>query len=72
MGNQDISLYPYLPSKAAAIFAVVVFGLLTLIHIFNLFRTKTWFTIPFIIGLICKPYPNLSIIQSDPCQKSKL
>ncbi|EXK25658.1 hypothetical protein FOMG_17695 [Fusarium oxysporum f. sp. melonis 26406] len=52
MADQDDSYYPYAPSKIAGICAAAVFGILTLIHIFNLFRTRTYFCIPFLIGAI--------------------
>ncbi|KAH6957475.1 RTA1 like protein [Fusarium avenaceum] len=52
MADQDDSYYPYTPSKIAGICAAALFGILILVHIFNLFRTRTFFCIPFLIGAI--------------------
>ncbi|KAF9694699.1 hypothetical protein EKO04_007514 [Ascochyta lentis] len=52
MANNEVSLYPYTPSKTAAVISAVVFALLLAIHTFKLFKTKTWFAIPFVIGAI--------------------
>ncbi|KAI5208312.1 RTA1 like protein [Aureobasidium subglaciale] len=38
--------YEYIPSKAAAIIFCLVFVIITLIHVWQLFRTRTWFFIP--------------------------
>ncbi|KAJ5638831.1 RTA1-domain-containing protein [Penicillium herquei] len=42
--------YYYNPSEAAACIFVVLFGLSTLMHFYQLVRTRTWFMIPFLIG----------------------
>ncbi|KAG9857421.1 putative C6 transcription factor, partial [Aureobasidium melanogenum] len=44
------SYYEYLPSKAAAVIACLIFIVITLLHTWQLFRTRTWFFIPFVIG----------------------
>ncbi|THY71914.1 RTA1 like protein, partial [Aureobasidium pullulans] len=44
------SYYEYLPSKAAAIIACLIFIVITILHTWQLFRTRTWFFIPFVIG----------------------
>ncbi|THV64613.1 RTA1 like protein [Aureobasidium pullulans] len=44
------SYYEYLPSKAAAIIACLIFIIITILHTWQLFRTRTWFFIPFVIG----------------------
>jgi hypothetical protein len=44
----------YVPSLPLAIVATTVFASLTILHIFRLFRTRTWFCIPFIIGGACE------------------
>ncbi|KAG9664742.1 putative C6 transcription factor, partial [Aureobasidium melanogenum] len=44
------SYYEYLPSKAAAVIACLIFVIITLLHTWQLFRTRTWFFIPFVIG----------------------
>lgn len=43
----------YSPSVPLAIAATVIFTLLTAVHIFRLFRSRTWFCIPLVIGGIC-------------------
>ncbi|KAF2632177.1 RTA1 like protein [Macroventuria anomochaeta] len=43
-------LYRYHPSLAAAAVFVVLFALTTGFHIFQTFRKRSWFMIPFIIG----------------------
>jgi hypothetical protein len=45
--------YRYYPSIVAAIVFVVAFGLTTLLHTFQLFKKKTWYFIPLIIGGFC-------------------
>ncbi|CAK7221343.1 hypothetical protein SBRCBS47491_004496 [Sporothrix bragantina] len=45
-------LYHYNPSKAAAIIFVILFAVATFAHIFLMFRRRTWYFIPFIIGLL--------------------
>ncbi|RAL04449.1 RTA1 domain-containing protein [Aspergillus ibericus CBS 121593] len=42
--------YYYYPSLAAAVIFIICFLLTTLLHTFQLIRTKTWFFIPFLIG----------------------
>ncbi|KAJ5586888.1 uncharacterized protein N7459_002653 [Penicillium hispanicum] len=44
------TFYYYAPSTAAATIFVVLFGLSTLVHSYQLLRTRTWFMIPFLIG----------------------
>ncbi|KAJ5954249.1 hypothetical protein N7501_008528, partial [Penicillium viridicatum] len=44
------TLYNYDPSGVAAIIFVVLFGLTTFVHIFQMIRSRSWFFIPFIIG----------------------
>lgn len=55
MANESTyTLYNYNPSGVAAIIFVVLFGLTTLVHIFQMIRSRSWFFIPFIIGGICQ------------------
>ncbi|OGE49975.1 hypothetical protein PENARI_c019G09408 [Penicillium arizonense] len=42
--------YTYNPSIAAAVIFVILFAVTTLLHTFHLFRTRTWFFIPLVIG----------------------
>jgi len=43
-------LYHYDPSLAAACVFAVMFGVSTLLHIFQLLRRRTWYFIPFVVG----------------------
>lgn len=45
--------YKYDPSGAAAGIFMVLFLLSTFLHAYQLFRTRTWFFIPLLIGGIC-------------------
>ncbi|CAI7640297.1 unnamed protein product [Penicillium palitans] len=42
--------YDYYPSMGAAVVFIVLFAIVTLMHTFHLFRTRTWFFIPLLIG----------------------
>ncbi|KAJ5969919.1 hypothetical protein N7501_006167 [Penicillium viridicatum] len=42
--------YEYYPSMGAAVVFIVLFAIVTLMHTFHLFRTRTWFFIPLLIG----------------------
>jgi hypothetical protein len=46
--------YRYYPSEVAAIIFTVLFALATFAHLYQLFRHRTWFFIPFVIGGFCK------------------
>lgn len=43
-------LYRYNPSMAAAVIFALAFSITTLLHGYQMFRTRTWFFIPFFIG----------------------
>ncbi|PLB43472.1 RTA1-domain-containing protein [Aspergillus steynii IBT 23096] len=47
---ENFTFYYYKPSAPAAAIFVVLFGLSTLLHFYQLIRTRTWFMIPFFIG----------------------
>lgn len=44
------TFYYYTPSTAAAAIFTVLFGLSSIMHFYQLIRTRTWFMIPFLIG----------------------
>lgn len=52
--KMEFTFYYYDPSTAAAVIFVVLFGLSTILHFYQLIRTRTWFMIPFLIGGIRK------------------
>ncbi|KAF2828113.1 hypothetical protein CC86DRAFT_289389 [Ophiobolus disseminans] len=43
-------LWPYTPSIAGGAVAAIVFFVLTALHTWRLFKNRTWFCIPFVIG----------------------
>jgi len=43
-------LWPYTPSIAGGVIAAIVFFLLTGVHFWRLFKNRTWFCIPFVVG----------------------
>ncbi|KAH8433947.1 RTA1 domain-containing protein [Aspergillus melleus] len=47
---ENFTFYYYKPSGPAAGIFLVLFGLSTLLHFYQLIRTRTWFMIPFFIG----------------------
>lgn len=46
--------YYYEPSMAAAVIFVILFALTSILHSVQMFSTRTWFMIPFLIGGYCK------------------
>ncbi|KAF2199239.1 RTA1-domain-containing protein [Delitschia confertaspora ATCC 74209] len=50
MAREKYYLYRYEPSLVAAVIFVVLFGISTILHIFQAWRSKSRFLIPFIIG----------------------
>jgi len=48
--------YQYDPSAEAAIIFIALFGLLTLLHSWQMLRTRAWYLIPFVVGGICTSY----------------
>ena len=54
--NSDgFAFYHYDPSIGAAIIFILLFIGTTGYHIVQMFRTSTWFFIPFVLGGVC-PY----------------
>jgi hypothetical protein len=50
----DFYLWEYLPSIPAAVIFLILFLVMTALLSWRMFKTKTWFCVPFIIGGICK------------------
>lgn len=46
----DFEFYKYTPSMAGAIIFCILFIISTALHSWQMFRTRTWFMIPFVIG----------------------
>ena len=53
----DFKLYRYTPSLAAAVLFLVLFLLITLYHLYQVIRLKSWYFLVFVIGGICKSPP---------------
>jgi hypothetical protein len=51
----NFKFYYYSPSMPAAIIFAILFLLTTALHLGQMFTTRTWFMIPFVLGGICKP-----------------
>lgn len=50
----NFQLYRYTPSLAAAVVAVVVFAILTVLHMWRLIRARAFYFTAFTIGGICQ------------------
>lgn len=49
--------YNYDPNFGAAAVFIILFGVSSLTHLFQIFKNKTWYFIPFIIGGACEHAP---------------
>jgi hypothetical protein len=52
------AFYRYNPSMGGAVLFTLLFMGTTFYHIFQMFKTRTWFFIPFVIGGLCMYYPT--------------
>lgn len=52
--SDSYDYYAYDPSMVAAVIFIVLFGAVSLLHTYQLFRTRTWYFIPFLIGGYCE------------------
>jgi hypothetical protein len=50
--------YDYIPSIPAAVVSIVLFGISTVLHCWQVLRGRTWFFIAFIFGGICEYQSN--------------
>jgi hypothetical protein len=50
----EFVFYYYEPSMAAAIIFILLFGASSILHSVQMFMTRTWFMIPFLVGGFCK------------------
>ena len=46
------SIFPYKPNKVAIFIAIVLYGIGTCVHIFQMVRYRAWYFLPFTIGAI--------------------
>jgi hypothetical protein len=56
--NYVYTLYRYVPSIPAAAIMAAVFGLLAMGYLYRIVTHRTYFFVPFIIGLLCKSSPG--------------
>lgn len=49
----EVKYYKYDPSLAAAVIFILGFSVSSLMHVYQIWKTKTWFFIPFLIGSLC-------------------
>ncbi|RAK95689.1 RTA1 domain-containing protein, partial [Aspergillus ibericus CBS 121593] len=66
----DFVLYRYTPSLAAAIAFTAIFGILSLLHLYRVLHHRTYFFIPFLLGLIFETVGYLARIFSHYSPKS--
>lgn len=52
-GSMEFVFYTYNPSMPAAIIFIVVFGISSALHFWQLLRSRTWYFIAFLIGCLC-------------------
>lgn len=57
----DWKAYQYFPSMGAAVLFTVLLAIVSLMHTFHLFRTRTWFFIPLVIGGYCRSFSQVHI-----------
>jgi hypothetical protein len=61
----DFQLYRYTPSLFAAVISVILFAILTLLHLRKLLKARAYYFIPFTIGGACmwsRAFVRLSIL----------
>ena len=67
------TLYLYDPSYGAAIAAIAVFGVLSILHTYQFFATRTWFFTAFLLGGFCMHHgASLLYHQSLTCAPVEL
>lgn len=58
------NVYPYDASVAAAVLFTILFFVSSIVHLYQLLRTRTWYLLPFLIGGICKLNLQVRQLQS--------
>ncbi|KAG5764744.1 hypothetical protein H9Q69_006395 [Fusarium xylarioides] len=48
--HADWSFYRYEPSTAAAVIYIILFSITTIIHVYQMIKTKTWYMLAFCLG----------------------
>ncbi|KAI5276961.1 hypothetical protein E4T47_00050 [Aureobasidium subglaciale] len=49
------NVYPYDASVPAAVLFAILFFIMSILHLYQLVRTRTWYLVPFLLGGI---YPH--------------
>lgn len=52
--GEKYMLYHYSPRLAPAVIFITLFAISSIVHIWQLWRRRTWYFIPFVIGGLCK------------------
>ncbi|KAH7198468.1 RTA1 like protein-domain-containing protein [Fusarium flagelliforme] len=70
---QAYVFYNYNPSMVAAVIFIVVFGVSSLLHTYQLVRARTWYFIPFLIGCLfeCVGYVGRALSANEAPDFSK-
>ncbi|CEI65955.1 hypothetical protein FVEN_g4629 [Fusarium venenatum] len=70
---QAYVFYNYNPSMVAAVIFIVVFGISSLLHTYQLARARTWYFIPFLIGCLfeCVGYIGRALSANEAPDFSK-
>jgi hypothetical protein len=50
----DFELFRYTPSQAAAGLFAGLFFITTLFHLYQVYKSRAWYFIPFVVGGVCK------------------
>lgn len=64
-GGINYALYRYTPSIPAAVIFAVLFILLSALHLIRLIKHRSYFFIPFLVGLLCKPPRTTAFLTTE-------
>lgn len=56
----EFVFYHYDPSLPAAVIFISLFSITSLLHLYQLIRSRAWYFIPFLAGCVCK-FPQLNL-----------
>lgn len=59
-GNK-FKLYRYDPSMAAAVIFIILFLAVSVLHLYQMIRTRIWIMVPFVIGGFCMSPPQTAL-----------
>lgn len=62
----EFVFYHYDPSLPAAVIFISLFSITSLLHLYQLIRSRAWYFIPFLAGCVCKfPHSSLGLLKFD-------